>query len=530
MIRIYGFCSACLLLGAGAWAATPPSPAGPGALRFAQVFSDHVVLQRERPLPVWGWAAPGAGVTVSFGDAAATATAGADGRWVATLPERPASKEPRTLAASSGAATARVADVLVGDVWLCSGQSNMSMSLAGLQTADATRDAAAADLPLVRHFGCVENFADAPAADVKGQWLVCSPRSAGQFCAVGFYFARKVHAETGVPVGIVRSAKGSTTVELWVSQATLLDTPAFGPLAAKMRASLAAWEQAKAAAVEAGVPPDSPDFPPHPFGEKVRRPRCATLYNGMIAPLAPLALRGVVWYQGESNARDPANAAEPYADMLAALIRSWRQRFSQPRLPFYLVQLPGYRKDERSPAGGEPWAVMREWQQKCTALPHTAMAVTIDVGEADDIHPKNKFDVGQRLALLALKREYGKDALVASGPTFRRLIVDGGKARLEFDDAGSGLMVGRKEGRSPAVEDKRARLQRFAVAGAERRWVWADAVIEGDAVVVSAPGVPVPVAVRYAYAANPVGANLYNREGLPAAPFRTDDWATPPKK
>jgi sialate O-acetylesterase len=485
-----------------------------------------MVLQRDRPMPIWGWAAPNAKVTVSFGETTVATAAGVEGRWSVTLPAQPASKESRTLTAGCDAASIRVADVLVGDVWLCSGQSNMSISVAGFQTPETKQDIAAADFPLIRHFGCIENFADSPAADVKGQWLACSPRTAGQFCAVGFYFARKLHAETGIPIGIVRSAKGSTTIELWVSQEALLAAPAFGPLAAKMRTSLAEWELAKSAALKEGKRPDSPDFPLHPFGEKVRRPRCATLYTGMIAPLAPLALRGVVWYQGESNARDPANAAEPYLGMLEALIKSWRQAFSQPALPFYIVQLPGYRKDEKLPAGGEPWAVMREWQQKATAIPNAAMAVTIDIGETDDIHPKNKFDVGQRLALLALKREYGKGKLVASGPIFRKMTIEGDKARLEFDETGSGLMIGCKEGRTPAVEDKAASLQRFAITGADRKWVWADAVIEGNAVVVSSPGMKSPVAVRYAYSANPVGANLYNREGLPAAPFRTDDWVS----
>jgi sialate O-acetylesterase len=252
------------------------------------------------------------------------------------------------------------------------------------------------------------------------------------------------------------------------------------------------------------------------------RPRCVTLHNGMIAPLVPFALRGVLWYQGESNAGNPADGLQ-YIEKKRAMLADWRKWFGDPDLPFYFVQLAAWQKPSDQPAGGDGWAHIREAQRKCLTIPHTGMAVATDVGDADDIHPKNKADVGDRLARWALANEYGKK-VVPSGPLFRGLKIDGNKAVVEFDHVGAGLMIGRKEGRKPADELKDGKLARFAIAGKDKKWVWANAVIAGDTVVCTHPDVPNPVAVRYAFTMNPVGANLYNRDGLPASPFRTDDW------
>lgn len=482
-----------------------------------------MVLQRDRALAVWGWARPHEKVTVSLGTITATASADAAGNWSVKLPPQPASATPVVLVVADGATRLEVKDVLLGDVWLCSGQSNMSISAGHFTTPEARQDMARADYPAIRQFGVVEHFASTPQTDVTGEWLVCSPKTASRISAVAFYFAIRIHTETGVPVGIVRSAKGSTGIEMWLSQETLLKSPHSGAFAETMRKSLAAWEEDKAAAIKAGKTPDSADFPPYPFGEKVRRPRCVTLFNGMISPLAPMSIRGVVWYQGEGNAGDIASASQ-YRFRLALLIQSWRDLFGVESLPFYIVQLPGYRQSADSPGGGDPWSVLRESQQKCLSIPHTALAVTLDIGEADDIHPRNKLDVGNRLALLALKREYGKTTLIDTGPVYRELRIEGASARLSFDSVGSGLMIGVKKGREPAAEDKANPLGRFAIAGTDRKWFPADAVIDGNTVVVRSPGVPQPVAVRYAFSTNPVGANLYNRDGLPAGPFRTDDW------
>ncbi|WP_439629571.1 sialate O-acetylesterase [Gemmata sp.] len=507
---------ACVVL------ATGPTAEARADVHLPALFADHAVLQRDRPLPVWGWADPGEKVSVKLGAGAGEAVAGKDGRWQVTLESQPVSKAALTLTVA-GKNTVVVRDVLLGDVWLCSGQSNMSISLGGFLAAPGVKDdVAAADYPLVRQFGVLEHFADAPQTDVTGEWLACTPRTAGRFSAVAFYFARRVHAETGVPIGILRSAKGSTRIECWLSQDTLLNTKELEPFARAMRESLAQWDRDKEAAAKGGVKQNVPGFPPYPFGEKVRRPRCVTLHNGMVAPLAPFALRGAIWYQGEGNASDPKTAQE-YAVRLRSLIRDWRRLFGGDDLPFYVVQLPGYREPSDAPAGGDAWAHLRESQRRCLTLPRTGLAVTLDIGEAGDIHPRNKADVGDRLARLALADVYGKK-VVPSGPLFRGLRVDGDKTVVEFDHVGAGLMVGRKDGRKPVEEVRDGTLGRFAVAGKDKKWYWADARIVGGTVVCTHPDVPNPVAVRYAFSANPAGANLYNRDGLPASPFRSDDW------
>ncbi|MEZ0264036.1 MAG: sialate O-acetylesterase [Phycisphaerae bacterium] len=530
-LRIATRIAALLLVSAAMFVAPARAADAPAAgkpapgLRLHRYFSDGAVLQRERPIPVWGWAAPGEAVTVTLADSTARTTAGADGRWRVEFPARPATVTPIELKVTGTTATAAAKNVLIGDVFLCSGQSNMSIGLGHFTDQPNKKAAATADLPLVRQFGIVEHFGPAPQDDVAtGEWLACSPKTAPRFSAVAFYFARRLHADTGVPIGIVRSAKGSTRIEMWLSQETLLSAPPFAPLAGKMKVSLAQWEREKAAAVAAGTHVGAPEFPPFPFGEKARRPRCATLYNGMIAPLAGLRFRGVVWYQGEGNAGDEANGLA-YHGQLATLIGAWRKHFADPDLPFYFVQLPAFREPDDSPTGGGGLALLRESQRQTLAAPHTGMAITIDVGEAGDIHPRNKADVGDRLARLALHDLYGKSELTPTGPLYRAMTVEGSKIRLTFDHVGRGLMVGKKDGPGPAVEDAGGSLKRFAIAGADRKWVWATATIDRDAVVVSAPGVPAPVAVRYAFSANPAGANLYNRDGLPAAPFRTDDWS-----
>jgi sialate O-acetylesterase len=498
-------------------------PVAQAAVRPHALFSDHMVLQRGREVAVHGRADPGETVAVEFAGHTATTKADAAGLWRATLPALEASAEPRDVTLR-GTDTVTIRDVLVGDVWLCTGQSNMAISAGHYsKVPEVKKDFAEAKLPLVRQFGVLEHFADVPQDDVKGEWLVCTPQMASRFTAVGFYFARELHAQTKVPIGIIRSAKGSTGIEMWLSQETLLSLPGDEKMAAQMRESLAAWERDKTAALQAGKKPGDPDFPPFPFSDKVRRPRCVTLHNGMIAPLAGHAIRGILWYQGEGNAGD-GKASQQYAVRLRALIRDWRRIFDAPELPFFYVQLPAYQKPSDDPAGADPWARMREAQRSVRDVPHTGMAVTIDIGEADDIHPRNKADVGARLARLALRDVYGKSDPGAGGPSFREMKVEGDRARLFFDGVGSGLMVGRKEGRAPAAEDGGQPLQRFAVAGADRKWHWAEASIDGETVVVHATQVPAPVAVRYAFATNPEGANLFNRDGMPASPFRTDDW------
>ena len=354
---------------------------------------------------------------------------------------------------------------------------------------------------------------------------------------MGFYFARRVQKETGVPIGLLRSSVGGTNIELWMAQDTLMNTPALSAYGNQMRESLAeyrreladvlfsveewtaACRKAEKAAEPLPLPPEMPDFP---FGEKGFRPRCITLHNGMIAPLVPFALRGVLWYQGENNAGSVADGRQ-YIEKKRALLADWRNWFGDPELPFYFVQLAAWQNPSENPAGGDGWANFREAQRLCLTLPHTGMAVTTDIGDAADIHPKNKFDVGERLARWALVNQYGKK-IEPSGPLYRQLRVEGSKAIVEFDHTGAGLMVGRKVGLQPTVEENGASLRRFAIAGQDRTWFWAEAQIEGNTVVCTHPQVPHPVAVRYGFSMNPDGANLYNRDGLPASPFRSDSW------
>lgn len=503
-------------------------------IRLHPLYSDHAVLQRDRPLPVRGHASPGETVRVRLGAREETTVAGADGAFLAVLAPQPVSKEPLLLEveAPSGRATAR--DILLGDVWLCGGQSNMEWSLAGCGTPEVV---AAADLPLVRHHAVEMRFAAAPQASMRGSWSTCTPATAGGFSAVGFHFARKVHAETGVPIGLLRSCVGGTNIELWMSRETLLGTPALEPFARAMRESLELhqrelaaalpgieqWAKAARGALDAGAPlPEGPEWPEFPFGERLFRPRCTTLFNGMIAPLAPFALRGALWYQGESNVGDAA-ACEQYIEKMKALADEWRALFGDPELPFYYVQLAAWRAPHDDPGRVDEWALLRDAQRRAMASPRFGMASAIDVGDADDIHPRNKRDVGERLALWALARQYGKDAQPC-GPMYREARREGARLRVLFDHVGKGLVAASKEGQAAPRIEPEGKLRRFAVAGADRRWRWAEAAIDGESVLVSHPEVPEPVAVRYAFAINPQGANLYNRDGLPASPFRSDDW------
>ena len=505
-------------------------PSSPAALELSPVFSDHAVLQRDKPLPIWGRADPGEKVEVGFGGSRATTTAGDDGKWMVELEPQPVSGAPQTLTIAGGSGMITREDILVGDVWLCGGQSNMDMGLGG---CDVPQDIAAADHPQIRHFRVAYHFANAPVDSAEGNWLTCTPGSVPGFSAAAYYFARKVHAETGVPIGLLTSAVGGTNIELWISQQTLLETASLESYAGLMRESLVRydaqlraimpaaheWSTRGLVAIEADQPmPMPPVWPDFPFAERVARPRCVTLHNGMIAPLVPLALRGCLWYQGENNAGDPL-----YVEKKRALIGEWRRLFRDPDLPFYFVQLAAWQAPDATPAGGG-WGMIRDLQRQCLSIPHTGMACAIDIGDAADIHPKNKADVGERLALWALRNEYGQPELVASGPLYREMAIEADRIRLRFDWLGGGLVVGSKRGRDAAVIDPAGKLARFAIAGADRQWEWAEAVIDGDEILVHSPRVPNPVAVRYAYSSNPEGAKLYNRAGLPASPFRTDPW------
>jgi sialate O-acetylesterase len=451
------------------------------APRLPGFFTDHMVLQRDIQVPLWGWADAGEKVTISFAGQSVTTTTTADGRWRIDLAPLSASSQGHVLTVSCPATKDSVIlkDVVVGDVWLCGGQSNMEWSMGGLKHIDD--ELAAADYSMIRHLKIPYAKAQQPAADVQSSWIVCTPRSVRKFTAVGYFFARILHKELDVPIGLIGINKGGSRIMPWIPPQGLSATP---ELVLKEKDIL-----------NAGY-----------------------MFNPMVHPLVPYAIRGAIWYQGESNRYESAN----YDHKMRALISGWRHVWKQGDFPFYFVQLANLGKPNENPKGGSKFSTIREFQRLSLSIPRTGMAVTIDIGEANNIHPQNKQDVGLRLALIALADEYGRKDLVFSGPLYKSHTIEGSKIRIAFDHTGSGLMVGKKDGRDPAVEDRGGALAQFAISGPDDEWHWANATIEGDTVVVSSPDVQTPVAVRYAYSGNPVGCNLYNREGLPASPFRTD--------
>ena len=439
-------------------------------LSLASLFSDGMVVQRNRSVPVWGTAAPGAWVKLTLGDQrSARAKADADGKWRADLPSL-GTGGPYELSVRSGGEERLVRDILAGEVWLCSGQSNMSMSLA--QVHDAEKEIAAADDAHLRMFRVPEAPGEMPWPDVKATWTMCTPKTAPAWSATGYYFARKLHAELGVPVGILLSAWGGSTVSAWMSE-DALDAP---EIAVSMPDDVIGW--------------------------RVNQ-RPSKLYCAMLHPLAPFAIRGVAWYQGESDA-EPGQNAYLYRFLLPAMIRDWRHLWGDPDLPFYLVQLPNLQIEEE-------WAVLRESQAEATRLPHVGMVTTLDIGQMHDMHPTNKRDFGERLGRIVLAHEYGKP-IAAESPHYRTHNGEGSAVRIRFDHTGRSLAT--TDGTAP---------KEFAIAGPEKVFVRAHARIDGDSVVVWSDRVTSPAAVRYAWSSAPA-VNLVNGDGLPAAPFRTDDW------
>ncbi len=619
------------------------------------LFSEHMVLQRDRPVPVWGWATPGQKVTVKLKGRTASGIADADGRWQVKIgPFRAGGPYVFTV---SGPESVEFTDVLIGDVWLCSGQSNMEM---GIGACNATNDIAGADFPQIRLLTVPRLVSTKPVQTVACRWLPCSPTNVmqgvwGGFSAAGFYFGRELYQNLKIPIGLIHSSWGGTVAEAWTSPEGLrplgdfegrldqvtaaanggskdypgqlakwyqandpgtaqgwynpgwddsswktvnmpqafelaglpdydgivwfrrefdlpadwagkdltlslgpiddmdttwingvevgekyrvdiprvynvpatvlkpgrnvlairvLDTGGFGGLTGKAeQLHLAPAKDTQAAPLSLAGSwqmRDSAPFaklpaPPKWFDDN--NPNlCTVLYNGMIAPLLPFAIKGAIWYQGESN----ADRARQYRALLPAMIQDWRRHFGVGDFPFYIVQLAAFQDVSPEPRDSN-WAELRE-AQALTARndSHAGLAVAIDIGEAKDIHPKNKREVGRRLALCALARTYHKKT-EWSGPWYKSMQEKGDAIRLTFDHVDGGLMA------------KGDKLTGFAIAGDDRKFVWADAVVEGKAVLVSSPKVPKPAAVRYAWDINPV-CNLYNQAGLPAVPFRTDDW------
>lgn len=633
------------------------------ALRLPALFGDHMVLQCEQAVPVWGWAKPGEEVTVEFAGQKKTTRADVAGKWLVKLDPLKVNAEPQDLKVGSLV----INDVLVGDVWLCSGQSNMGMNVGG--SANAEQEIASANFPAMRLFSVAQNPSLTPTNDVKGQWEVCSPQTVGNFSAAAYFFGRELQRELNIPVGLLHSSVGGTPAEAWTRLAALHEIPGLGERAEqeiaqfksqdddnrKFVGARAAWEGkygvkpppiaetargwaepgldtsdwkpvtlpaqwrnlgAKSGGVfwlrkeftlpeavaekplwlsldwvseqydtvffngvEVGHASDKPPgfymvqrgysvpaklvkagravvavrvvsatqnagvsqrgrsvfpfaklanvddnwlmkteavFAPLPADALPSRPKPnniafrnvpSALYNGMIAPVVPFAIKGAIWYQGESN----TTRSLEYGDLLSLMIRDWRGQWHAGDFPFYIVQLANYYGAPKEPGKRSGVAEVREQQLKVSQrVPNCGLAVAIDIGE-EGIHPRNKQDVGKRLALQALHHTYGRN-VPCSGPIYRAMKVTGSTIRVTFDHAEGGLVA------------KGGTLKWFAISGADKKFVWADAKIRGDTVVVSSPQVPQPVAVRYAWADNPEGCNLYNQAGLPASPFRTDDW------
>ena len=612
------------------------------SLKLPAVIADHLVLQRDKPIPIWGSCAPGRQVTVSMDGQHARATAGNDGRWRVALPSRPAGG-PYDLTISDGADTVVLRDVLVGEVWVCSGQSNMEWTVE--QSNSAVAEIAGATWSNIRMFTVVKNAQFTPQHDLPGRWDVCDPKTVGAFSAVGYFFARKLHQDLGVPVGMLHTSWGGTAAEAWVSEQALRSDPAFASIVSQvtsgepvvphvdpgmsshasdwastelddaswMPMSLpqtwqgaggpnvngAAWFRFELTLPDTwagrdvtlslgaiddvddtffnGVPvgqttTQTPNYFAHfrrytapgsfvkagrnviavrafdhwgnggllgpasemhasvdgvdpcialhgtwKFKMELELPLRLTtsnvqptqLFNGMIAPLLNYGIRGAIWYQGESN----GDRGFQYRSLLATLIREWRDRFAQGDFPFYIVELANWRARATGP-GDSAWAELREAQHLAArAVGNADVACAIDLGDADDIHPLNKQDVGRRLALLALKQTYDRQDMVAHGPTYDRLTIQGATVRVTFRHTDGALVVA-----GPSAD-----VNGFTVAGDDMVFYEATARIEGSDVIVQSACVTHPVAVRYAWADNPE-CNLYNGSGLPAYPFRTDTW------
>lgn len=493
----------------------PHLSAAESGFLMAPLFSSGAVLQHGKPVPIWGMAQAGQNITVEFAGQSKPAITGSDGRWRVQLDPLAISTQPQTLRAScretGGVLEAK--DILVGDVWLCAGQSNMARPVTEVPDA--------ANFPLIRGWRSPQAPAMKPEFFNAASWSanplppeIPDDASPG-WSAVAYYFAREVHRETGIPIGLIMTSYGGTEIESWLSEGALKNSGANDSVQKRWESRLAQlpettkeweiefanWKQEAADAEKRGEQPKrKPPRAPESWGS---RKQPASLYNGMVAPFIPFALRGILWYQGESNVGRHGD----YQKLFSELIRSWRADFGQGDLPFYFVQLPNYEPKGNSPPRN--WAFLRGAQATALALPNTGMAVTIDIGEANNLHPKNKLDVGRRLARHALKNEYGK-AIAATGPVFASASRDGEAMRVKFQD-NSKLEIRPAEG--PA----------FEVAGANQIFSPATARIEGTDLLVSSPEVPEPVAVRYAWWNNPA-VLLVGADGLPASPFRSDDW------
>lgn len=453
-------------------------------VRLPKLFGHHMVLQRDKPIKVWGWASPGEAVAVRLNEQEVKTTANANGEWELELKEEKAGG-PYTLTVM-GNNELVLNDVLIGEVWVCSGQSNMEWALKNTNGAEEAIKASGNNQ--IRHIKIQREISDRPQDDLmsEAEWKLSTPENSPSFTAVGYYFAKKLNEELGVPIGLINSSWGGTMVETWISREAFEGSETFRDRITAVPRSLP----------DSLISQNNPNSAP------------TLLYNSMIEPLIPYTIQGAIWYQGESN----AGTAYEYRESFPLMINDWRRRWDQGDFPFYFVQLASFKAGGGTSASGSTWAELREAQSMTLSLPNTGMAVTTDIGDSDDIHPRNKLDVGNRLAAIALHDTY-KMKNPYSGPLYKKMKIDDDKIRIYFDHVENGLQVnGGNE------------LVGFEIAGEDQVFKPADAKIVGNYIEVSNSDVSEPLAVRYGWYDDNIDINLFNSAGFPASPFRTDHW------
>lgn len=489
-------------------------------VKLPQIIGSSMVIQRDMPIQVWGWADAGEDVSVKFDANELSTKADSEGKWMVKLPAMKAGGPYQMTV--KGKNTIELYNILIGDVWLCSGQSNMALIVRDTEGAEA--EIASATHPQLRHFTVANTASNKLLENVGGTWAECVPANASYFSATAYYFGKELNKELNVPIGLINASYGGSRIEPWTPLADVLSSPSMQDAAKELKEAEAEYQKAlktsfgtvekwvqnahKAADSNNSIPLP-PEMPKHPLTKMVPPFKPTSLYNAMIHPLEHLGIRGVIWYQGESNLIEQDNMSI-YTDKMKVFVNSWRKIWKYGDLPFYYVQIAPWRY---SLVKKDPKILPVFWQAQTAAMsmiPNSGMAVTIDIGDANDIHPRNKRDVGKRLALWALAKTYGKTGLVYSGPIYKSMSVEGNKIRVKFDYTGSGLV---------SRDDKP--LSWFEIAGEDKKFVNAQAKIDGNSVVVWNESVAKPVAVRFAWyeTAQP---NLMNKEGLPASAFTTE--------
>ncbi|MCE5340036.1 MAG: sialate O-acetylesterase [Planctomycetaceae bacterium] len=485
-----------------------------GTIWLPAIVSDNMVLQADVNAPIWGKAAANSQISIACSwdkKTVITVKSNEQGKWTAGI-KTPKNSKKGTITITCGKEIRTITNVLVGQVWLCSGQSNMAFRVNGIK--NPAKELKKAKYPKIRFFTVKKTAAKEPQEDCFGEWVECNPETAAQFSAVGYFFGKELYSKTHKPIGLIDSSFGGTPAQAWTSKKTMESNAVLkeylaidanneankDKLEKEYTQVLKDWKNEVMKAIAAGKPARRKPNPPTSLREHCK---CGNLYNAMIHPLIPFAITGAIWYQGESN----ADNAIGYRTLFPAMITDWRTNWHQSDFPFYFVQLAGYAK-----TGDADWPMLREAQTMTLALPNTGMAVAIDIGEANDIHPKNKQAVSKRLARWAMAKNYGCKNMVCSGPLYKGMQIEGDKIRISFEYAKGGL--------KPAPKAKM--VKGFVIAGEDKKFVPANAKIYKDSVLVWSEQIKQPAAVRYGWTGW-TECNLYNKQNLPASPFRTDN-------